>query len=170
MEDRPLDRPEGGRVPVVYPGSGDVGGEEVGGELDPGEGAVEAVREGADRERLCYPRHPLKEGVAAGKHRREHLVDNRLLSDDHRLHAGANRVERGRVLPCPMVEGCNLRIRACHADSWKRGWGRCYMTVVSWGWVNQGRLTKPVSNTGGLLRQYPRKTPLHSDLPVSRMS
>jgi hypothetical protein len=42
--------------------------------------------------------------VPAGEHRREHLIDNRLLSDDYCPHAGTNLIESGCMLPCLAIE------------------------------------------------------------------
>ena len=63
-------------------GAGDVGGQEVGRELDAAERQIERLRERRDEQRLGEARHADEERVAAREERDEHEVDDLLLPDD----------------------------------------------------------------------------------------
>ena len=75
-------------------GADDVAGHQVGRELDPREGEVQALRQGLDQERLAQPRHPFQEHVAAGEEPDEDLVHHVVVADDHLLHLRPERPER----------------------------------------------------------------------------
>jgi hypothetical protein len=106
VEDRPGEKAHSAArppLPVVlfleHVGSGDVGGEKVGRELDATEVERERFGERRDEERLGEPWHPDEEGMTAREERDEHGVDDRFLPD----HARADRrmellVRGGRFL------------------------------------------------------------------------
>ena len=62
---------------------GDVGGHEVGRELDPVEVAVDHVGDGAHQHRLAEAGNALEQDVAVGQQAGQRLPDQRRLSDDH---------------------------------------------------------------------------------------
>ena len=63
----------------------EVGGHEVGRELDAREGAAEHLRERLDGQRLGEAGHALEQHVAAGEQRDEQALEHRVLPDDHAL-------------------------------------------------------------------------------------
>ncbi len=67
---------------VEHLGAGDVGGHEVGRELDPLERQVENLRDCLDEQRLGESRHAGDQAVPAGEERDEDLIDDRILPDD----------------------------------------------------------------------------------------
>jgi hypothetical protein len=84
-EDRPGHEPER-PVPVLFVehlGAGDVGGHEVGRELDPLEREIQDLRDGLDQKRLREPGHAGDQTMAPGEERDQHLIDDVLLTDDH---------------------------------------------------------------------------------------
>ena len=76
------------------PRADEVGGHEVGRELQPLERAAEHVGDGLDRQRLGQPGHALQQHVASGQERHEHALEHRLLADDHPLDLEERRLER----------------------------------------------------------------------------
>ena len=62
--------------------SGNVGGHQVGGELNAFEADVQNLRDGADEQRFRQPRHADEQAVTAGEDRGEHLLDHFALPDD----------------------------------------------------------------------------------------
>jgi len=81
-EDRP--RPEG-ELPRAGEecNSGDVGGHQIGSELDALELDVEGERQSAYQQRLRRPGHPLEQHVTAGQQTHQRLARRRLLPQDH---------------------------------------------------------------------------------------
>ena len=75
------------RVPV------DVGGHEVGRELDAREAAVERARERAHEQRLAEARHAFEQHVPAGQERGQRLLDHVVLADDHLVDLVAKRAD-----------------------------------------------------------------------------
>src|SRR5262249_21646219 len=71
--------------------AGDVGGQEVGRELDSREGGLEMSGEALDRPRLGEPRQSFDQQVAVGQESQEQPLDHRLLADDRFAHS---RLER----------------------------------------------------------------------------
>ncbi len=69
----------------VDAGAEQVGGHQVGGELDPGERATDHPREGLDGQRLGHPRHTLDQQVTLGQQPDQHPLDQPVLPDDHPL-------------------------------------------------------------------------------------
>ena len=63
-------------------GAGDVGGHQVGGELDTVELGAEDVGQGADEQGLGDAGHAFDQRVLVGEHGDERLVDHVLLADD----------------------------------------------------------------------------------------
>src|SRR5947207_3440082 len=82
-------------------GADDVGGHQIGRELDPRERELEALGERLDEERLAEPGYAFEEHVAAGEHSGEHVRDDRAVTDDDLLDLGAQRLERGDELADP---------------------------------------------------------------------
>ena len=68
---------------VVDGNAGDVGGEQVGGELDALELAAQRGGQALGQHRLTHARHVLHEDVALGYERRQGLLDYRRLADNH---------------------------------------------------------------------------------------
>jgi len=62
--------------------AGDVGGHEIGGELDAAEAEVHDLGQGADQQGLGQARHTLQQHVASGEQRDEHLLDDTVLPHD----------------------------------------------------------------------------------------
>ena len=63
-------------------GAGDVGGHQVGGELDPVERAVDDVGDRADEHRLAEARDAFEQDVAVGEQAGQRLADELALADD----------------------------------------------------------------------------------------
>jgi hypothetical protein len=72
----------------------DVGGHQVGGELDPAELHVERPRQRARHQSLADPGHPQEQDVPAAEQADEQVVDHRLLADDHLGHLLADAEPR----------------------------------------------------------------------------
>ncbi len=87
------------RVRPVDARADEVGGHEVGRELDAPEAAAEHGGERLDGERLGQPGHALEQHVAAGEQRDEQALEHRVLADDHALELVERLLEaRARVL------------------------------------------------------------------------
>ena len=76
-------RVPGRLVLLDHLGAGDVGGHQVGRELDAAELERQGVGQRADHQRLGQPRHAHQQAVPAGEHRHQQLLDHLLLPDDH---------------------------------------------------------------------------------------
>jgi predicted phosphoribosyltransferase len=63
--------------------AGNVGGHEIGGELDAAEAEAERLAQGTDEHRLAQARHALEQGMTPGKDGDENVADHVLLADDH---------------------------------------------------------------------------------------
>ena len=63
--------------------AGDVGGHQVGRELDAAEVQRQGVGQRADHQRLGQARHAHQQAVPAGEHGDQQLLDHLLLADDH---------------------------------------------------------------------------------------
>jgi hypothetical protein len=96
-EDRPLLHHELPRRLIVDLRAEHVGRQEVGGELDAGEGGVDRLGEGPDGERLREPRDPLEQHVPAGEEADEQTVDHVALSDDAQRDLAADVLDQARV-------------------------------------------------------------------------
>ena len=70
---------------AVDPGADDVGGHQVGGELDAGEGAADDLCEGLHRKGLGHPRDALEQHVPLGKQTDQDAFDQLVLADDDPL-------------------------------------------------------------------------------------
>src|SRR5438132_3449552 len=84
-------------VPVLHDDvrADDVGGHQVGRELDPREGQLETFGERLDQECLAETRHTLQQDVTAGKHARQDVGDDLAMADDDLLDLRPKRLERG---------------------------------------------------------------------------
>ena len=83
---------------LVDPGADDVGGHQVGGELDPGEVTADDGGEAAHRQRLGYAGHTFEQDVTLGEQGDHQLLDHVLLPDDHPLNLGDGVPEQLRGL------------------------------------------------------------------------
>ena len=77
----------------VDQGAGHVGRQQVGGELDAAELAVDSLGEGADRQGLGQARHAFEQDVPVGKHRDHQVLHQVLLPDDHLAHLQRQEVD-----------------------------------------------------------------------------
>ena len=82
-EDRPLLDREVAASLVVDHGADQVGGQQVGGELDAVESARDGRREGPHRQGLGQPGNSLEQDVAIGEEPDEQALDHGMLADDH---------------------------------------------------------------------------------------
>ena len=81
-------------------GPGDVRRHQVGGELDPLELGVENLGDRADDKRLGQPGHADQQAMAAREDRRQNLIDDGVLPDDHLVQFLDHQV----VVPLESVE------------------------------------------------------------------
>ena len=99
----------------VDPGADDVGGQQVGRELDAGERAADDAGQRLDRQGLGQAGHALEQAVAPGEQAHEQALDGAVLADDHLLdleqrrlelcsfgRARARRAHRGKGTPTPI--------------------------------------------------------------------
>jgi hypothetical protein len=70
----------------------DVGGHQVGRELDAAVGQPEALGERAHQQRLAEAGNPFEQDVPVGDEAGEHPVDHGLLADQHLSHLGAQTI------------------------------------------------------------------------------
>ena len=89
----------------------DVGGHQVGGELDAGEVQIERLGQGADEQGFPQPRHALQEAVPADEEAREHAVHHLAVADDHPPKLFAHFFVPGREF-LPPASG-SIRYRSC---------------------------------------------------------
>ena len=86
-EDRPLHEAEAAQPGVGIflqdVGAGDVRGHQVGCELDPLETDIQDPGDRADDQRLGQPGYSHQQAMTTGEDRRQHLVDQRILPNDH---------------------------------------------------------------------------------------
>ena len=68
---------------IEHVGAGDVRGHQVGSELDPLEADIQDPGDRADDQGLGQARHTHQQAMTSGENRRQHLVDHRVLADDH---------------------------------------------------------------------------------------
>ena len=115
-EDRAELDVEAARVGPVDARADEVGGHEVGRELDAPERAAHDVGERADRQRLGEAGHALEQHVAAGQQRDEQPLEHRVLADDDALDLVQRLLERlTRRAPVVLVGwrgGCMVLIGA----------------------------------------------------------
>ena len=93
-EDRAELGVERARVRAVDARADEVGGHEVGRELDALEGAAEHARGSADRERLGEAGDALDQQVAAGEQAHEHPLEHLVLPGDHSFHLEQGCLDR----------------------------------------------------------------------------
>ena len=94
-EDRAERRPELARLLVVDARADQVGGDEVGRELDPLELAADRLGQGLDGHRLGQARHALDEDVAARQQRDDQPLEQVVLPDDDLLDLVEQALHRG---------------------------------------------------------------------------
>ena len=95
-------------VGVVDPRADDVGREQVGGELQPGERAVQRLCQRLYRQGLGQPRHTLEQHVAVGNQGQQQSVDQFLLAGDDPPHFGLDELERRRLDPNLFLKKLNV--------------------------------------------------------------
>lgn len=91
---------EGTLLRLPDAGSGDVGGQQVGGALDPVERAAQAAAEGPGQCGLAAPRDVIDQDVAAGEQRDRHQLDRPVAAADHPPYVVDDRASgavRGRA-------------------------------------------------------------------------
>jgi hypothetical protein len=90
-EDRPGPELELARVAVPHGDADHVGGQQVGGELDATEGAVDGGGQRLGQARLAHAGHVLDEQVALGDQAEQHELDHLGLALDAVLDVGGDR-------------------------------------------------------------------------------
>jgi hypothetical protein len=105
-------------------GADDVGGHQVGRELDPRKAQVERLGDRAHQHRLAQPGHPLQQGVAAGQEADERLPHQLVLADDEaadlRLDGGGKLAEALRRDRLRGRDGALLGHRSIHSVGSRR--------------------------------------------------
>ena len=89
----------------VDAGADDVGGHQVGGELDAGERAADHLGERLDGQRLGHAGHALEQHVALGEQADQHPLDQLVLADDDPLDLEDRPLERVHLLLQAAVVG-----------------------------------------------------------------
>ena len=89
---------EAAAVGPVDAGADEVGGHQVGRELDAAEAAAEHLGEGLDGQRLGEARDALEQHVAAGEKATSNALEHRVLADDHALDLVQRVLQRGTGL------------------------------------------------------------------------
>jgi hypothetical protein len=94
----------------------DIGGQQIGRELDAGKGRGDDLGEGPDGESLGEARHAFEQHMATGQQADEQAFDHELLADDasgHLLHGERN----------PAVGGCGRGCLLCGHAGLLLQWG-----------------------------------------------
>jgi hypothetical protein len=117
-EDRPLARHELAALLLVDERADEVGGQQVGGELDPREGEVEHLAERLHRKRLGEAGHALHQQVPAAQQRHHHAVDERALAHDHLAHLVDGGLHREHLLADRLVQLRDVDLDSGH-DSFR---------------------------------------------------
>ncbi len=86
---------EGAVFGVIDHGANDIGGEEVGGELDALEFGLDGGGEGADGEGFGEAGNAFEEDVAIGEESDEEAIDEVILTDEDAADFGAERIDPG---------------------------------------------------------------------------
>ena len=95
---------------AVDPGADDVGGHQVGGELDAREGAAHDLGERLDGQRLGYAGDAFEQHVALGEQADQHPLDEQILTDDDPLDLEDRALEGvNLLLEAPVVGRCGVR-------------------------------------------------------------
>jgi hypothetical protein len=111
-EDRPALGREDAVARVVDEGADQVGGQQVGGELQPVEAGVDGLRQGLHRQRLGQAGHALEQDVPVGEQADQHAVDDVALADDDLADLLAQPVdERRRVLDL-LIDHCGISLHS----------------------------------------------------------
>ena len=111
MKTGPVPRDELLRLLVEDERADEVGGQQVGRELDAREGRVEPARERLDRERLGEAGHALDQQVAVGEEADHQPLDERVLADDHLAHLGQEGADGERLLADALRERGRVEAR-----------------------------------------------------------
>ena len=89
---------------VVDQRPGQVGGKQIGGELDAREGHLQRAGQRLDRGGLGEAGHPLEEHVPVGEQGDHQPVDHALLTDDDPAHFAGQPAQDLRFIPHPGVQ------------------------------------------------------------------
>ena len=116
-EDRPAPRDEFLGLGIEDERPDQVGGQEVGGELDPREARVEPAGERPDGERLGEARDPLEEDVAVGQEADDEPFDHLRLADDDLPHLGEEGGDGEGAFPDSLGEGGRVGGGNAHRSS-----------------------------------------------------
>ena len=110
-EERAFDEAEdalaGGVVFFEDVGAGDVGGHQIGGELDAAESLVEEGGQGGNHEGLGQARHAFQNAVAAAEQGDHELFDHLFLADNDPFHAFGDLL----VFLVELIHGLDVRVR-----------------------------------------------------------
>ena len=107
-EDRPQLLGELRRLHVVDGRAGDVGGQQIGRELQPLEAGVQRLRQGLHRQRLGQARDALDQAVAAGQEPDEYPLDHVALADDGLGQLPGDVVDEGALALHHVVDGSDV--------------------------------------------------------------
>ena len=80
---------------VVDARADEVGGNQVGRELDAAESAADGLRQRLDGQRLGEPGHAFDQQVALRQRRHQHALEEVVLADDHLLHLIEDALHQG---------------------------------------------------------------------------
>ena len=116
-EDRAVLGPERAVAGLPDARADEVGGQQVGRELDAAERAAQHGGERAHGQRLGQARHALEQHVAAGQQRDEQALEHRVLADDDALALVQRRLERAARL------GGGIDLGMVHGFLGVGGWG-----------------------------------------------
>src|SRR3954447_11098027 len=150
---------EAAGVLAVDPCADEVGGHQVGRELEALERPAERIRERLDGQRLGEARDALEQHVPTGQQRHEQPLEHRLLTHDHALDLEHRGLERGVRLPGGIPGSVVDRVQAVvvrHAIR-VRGFGHCTgvfgrlpsLTVTVW--LFPSRLSSTFTSSPGCL-------------------
>ena len=107
-EDRPLLRRELAALLVVDDGADDVGGQQVGRELNALKLRGDGLANRVDGERLGEPRHALEQDVAAGQQPDQDALDHHVLADDDLVDLVKNRIDECALALNHFVDGTDV--------------------------------------------------------------
>ena len=113
-EDRALARHELPGLLLVDERPHEVGGEEIGRELDARELQVEHLAEGLDRHRLGEAGHALDQEVPPAQQRHHHALHQVALADDDLAHLGHGGLDLERLLAHGLVQPRDVHLRLSH--------------------------------------------------------
>jgi hypothetical protein len=121
-EDRPAPRRELAGLLHEHHRAREVGGQQVGRELDAGELEVEHLAQRLHRERLREAGQTLDEQVTAAEQRHHHALEQRALADDDLAHLGERRLDLERLFANRFVQTRDVDVLHAHGTpAWDSG-------------------------------------------------